>query len=73
VYDKDPNKYGDAIMYDEVTFDEVLEKELGVMDLGAIKTCSDNNIEIIVANIDKKDVLVDIVNGKKVGTKVLKK
>jgi len=72
VYDKDPNKYDDAVMYDTVTFDEVLEKKLGVMDLGAIKTCKDNNIEIVVANIDKKNILIDIVSGKKVGTKVLK-
>ena len=70
VYNKDPNKYGDAVMYDEVTFDEVLEKELGVMDLGAMESCKQNNIEIVVANIDKEDVLVDIVNGKKVGTRV---
>ena len=73
VYDKDPNTYDDAVMYDEITFDEVLEKELGVMDLAAMETCKNNNIEIIVANIDKDQVLVDIINGKKVGTKVLKK
>ena len=73
VYDKDPNKYSDAVMYDEVTFDEVLAKELGVMDLGAMETCKNNNIEIVVANIDKEDVLVDIVNDKKIGTKVYNK
>ena len=73
VYDKDPNKYSDAKMYDEVTFDEVLEKELGVMDLGAMKTCKDNNIQIIVANILKENVLVDIVSDKKIGTKVYNK
>ena len=44
VYDKDPNKFNDAVMYDEVTFDEVLGKELGVMDLSAMQTCNDNNI-----------------------------
>ena len=73
VYDKDPNKFSDAVMYDEVTFDEVLTKELGVMDLGAMETCKNNNIKIVVANIDKEDVLVDIVNGKKVGTRVYNK
>lgn len=70
VYDKDPNKFSDAVMYDEVTFDEVLEKKLGVMDLGAMETCKNNNIEIVVANIDKENVLVDIINDKKVGTRV---
>ena len=70
VYDKDPNTNNGAVMYDEVTFDEVLEKKLGVMDLGAMETCKNNNIEIIVANIDKENVLTDIINNKKVGTKV---
>ena len=73
VYDKDPNKYEDAKMYDEVTFDEVLDKELGIMDLDAIQKCKNNNIEIVVANIDKDDILVDIVSGKKVGTRVYNK
>ena len=72
VYDKDPNKYSDAVMYDEITFDEVLEKELGVMDLGAIEMCNDNNIEIIVMNIDNDQGFIDLMNGKKVGTRVYK-
>lgn len=73
VYDKDPNKYNDAVMYNEVTFDEVLEKELGVMDLSAIEICRDNNIEIVVTNIDNENALKDIINGKKVGTRVYNK
>lgn len=73
VYDKDPNKYSDAVMYNEVTFDEVLEKELGVMDLSAMEICRDNNIEIVVTNIDNKSALKDIINGKKVGTRVYNK
>lgn len=70
VYDKDPNKYRDAVMYDEVTFDEVIEKKLGVMDLSAMEICRDNNIEIVVTNIDNETGLIDIVNGKRVGTRV---
>ena len=73
VYDRDPNTGNGAVMYDEVTFDEILEKKLEVMDLGAIEICKNNNIGIVVANINYDNVLVDIVNGKKVGTKVLKK
>ena len=73
VYDHDPNKYSDAVMYDEITFDEVLEKELGVMDLSAMEICRDNNISIVVTNIDNENALRDIINGKKVGTRVYKK
>ena len=73
VYDKDPNKDSSAIMYDEVTFDEVLEKELGVMDLSAMEICRENNIEIVVTNIDDETALKDIIDGKKVGTRVYNK
>lgn len=73
VYDKDPNKYDDAIMYDAVTFDEVLEKELGVMDLSSMEICKNNNIEIIVMNIDKQDGFEKLINGDKVGTRVYNK
>lgn len=73
VYDKDPNKYSDAIMYQEVTFDEVLDKELGIMDLSAMEICKNNNIEIVVTNIDNENALVDIINGKKIGTRVYNK
>ena len=73
VYDKDPNKESDAVMYDEVTFDEVIEKELGVMDLSAMEICRDNNIEIVVTNIDNENALMDIINDKNVGTRVYNK
>ena len=72
VYDKDPNKFEDAIMYKEVTYDEVIEKELGVMDLSAMEICRDNDIQIVVTNIDNENALKDIINGKKIGTRVYK-
>lgn len=70
VYDKDPNKFSDAVMYDEVNYQEVLDKKLGVMDLEAIEMCRDNNIEIYVVNIDDKECLNKICNQEKVGTHV---
>lgn len=70
VYDKDPNKYDDAKKYDTVTFSEVLEKELGIMDLEAMDLCKTNNIEIVVADIDTPNCLKKIVNNEKVGTRV---
>lgn len=73
VYDKDPNKDSSAIMYEEVSFDEVIEKELGVMDLSAMEICRENNIEIVVTNIDNKSALKDIISGKKIGTRVYNK
>lgn len=72
VYDKDPNKYKDATKYEIITFDEVIEQELGVMDLSAMEICRDNNIEIVVANINDKNALKKAVLGEKIGTKVVK-
>lgn len=73
VYDKDPDEYPDARMYDQVSFDTVLEKELGIMDLSAIEMCRDNNIEIIVTNIDNEEALKEIIKGNIVGTRVYNK
>ncbi len=72
VYDKDPKKYKDAKKYDIVTYDEVLEKELGVMDLSAIEICRDNDIQIIVTDIDDENGLIKIINNEDIGTKVCK-
>ena len=73
VYDKDPDEYEDAVMYDKVTFDEVLEKELGIMDLKAIEMCRDSNIDIVVTNINDEEALKNIIKGKKVGTRIYNK
>lgn len=72
VYDKDPNKYENATKYEVITFDEVIEQELGVMDLSAMEICRDNNIEIIVMDINDEDGLKKAVLGEKIGTKVSK-
>jgi len=68
VYDKDPNKYDDAIMYDKVSFDEAIKKELKVLDMAAMKICQSSNIPIIVININKLDMLSCVLNGDDTGT-----
>ena len=70
VYDKDPNKFTDAIKYDKVSYDEVLEKQLGIMDMEAIEMCRDNNISIVVTNINNDDCLTDVYNKGNKGTRV---
>lgn len=68
VYDKDPNKYDDAKKYKEISYLEVLNKKLKVMDLTAITLCMDNDIPILVLNINNDHDLKDSFEGKKVGT-----
>ena len=50
IYDKDPVKHSDAVKYENVTFDEAIEKKLGVMDTTAISLCRENDMPIIVFN-----------------------
>lgn len=71
VYDKDPNKYSDAVKYDRITFSDVLSKDLGVMDATAASLCKDNNIPILVFNLREPQNIVDAVIGNQVGTIVL--
>ncbi len=68
VYDKDPNKYDDAKKYDEISYLDVLNKKLKVMDSTSTTLCMDNNIPIVVVNISNKTDLKNAVMGKKVGT-----
>lgn len=68
VYDKDPNKFSDAKKYDELTFIEVLQKGLQVMDSTASSLCMDNNIPIIVFGLDEPGNIKRVIQGEKIGT-----
>ncbi len=72
VYDKDPNKYPDAKKYDHLTYHEVLDKELKVMDSTAASLCMDNGIDILVFNLDDPENIYRAACGEKVGTVVSK-
>lgn len=73
VYDKDPHKFDDAKMYDTITFNEVLAKNLSVMDMTAASMCKDNNIPVLVFNLKHPQNIVDALVGKPVGTLVVTK
>ena len=68
VYDKDPNKFADAVKYDVVTHSEVLEKDLKVMDSTAASLCRDNNIPILVFNLENPENIIKAVLGENIGT-----
>lgn len=70
VYDKDPNKYHDAVKYSTLSFNDILVKDLAVMDSTAASMCKDNNIPILVFNLSRPDNIYDAVLGKEVGTLV---
>lgn len=62
VYDKDPDIYNDAKMYKHISYEEVLEKKLNVMDENSIIMCEENKVPIIVANINKLSSIDKILN-----------
>ena len=70
IYSADPESNPTAKKYDTISFKEVIEKELRVMDLTAITLCKENNLPIIVFDIKSNDGLVNIVNSVHTGTRV---
>ena len=71
VFDKDPVVYSNAVRYNNVSFTEVLEKNLRVMDLTAITLCKENALPICVFNINNKGDLKRVVEGKNIGTTII--
>jgi len=63
VYDKDPNKFDDAVKLNELTYDRALSDHIKVMDDTAIALAKDNNLPIIVCNMFEKGNLLSIING----------
>ena len=70
IYNKDPKKYADAVRYDTVSYDEVLQKRLKVMDASAIALARDNNLPIIVFSLDEAGGFKGILSGQGTYTKV---
>jgi uridylate kinase len=70
VYDSDPKKNKDAQPFKKITFMEVLQRGLRVMDTAAISLCMDNKLPIIVFNVGVEGNLRRIVHGESVGTLV---
>ena len=73
VYDKDPNKFADAKKYDTLTYMEVIEQGLQVMDTTATTLCMDNNIPILVFGLEGDRNIKRAMLGEKIGTIVSKK
>ncbi len=68
VYDSDPEKNPDAVRYEKITYQEVLAKELKVMDATAIALCNDNKLPILVFNMNEKGNLRKLMNNQSIAT-----
>ncbi len=68
IYTSDPEKNADAVRYDKISFKEVFEKGLNIMDMTAFTLCNENNLPIIVFDMNKSGNLKAILKGEKVGS-----
>lgn len=71
IYSADPEKDPNAVKYDKISFDEVYEKGLNVMDMTAFTLCKENGLPIIVFDMNKPGNLLKLVQGEDVGTLVI--
>lgn len=70
VYSDDPKLNKDAIKYDRITYQEIIDKDLKVMDLTAIAFCKDNNMPLVVFAMKEVDNILKAVSGEPIGTYV---
>jgi uridylate kinase len=70
IYNADPVKVKDAVKYDEITYMQILQQGLKVMDLTAVSMCKDNSLPMIVFNMNQPGNIRRVVMGEKVGSKV---
>ena len=71
IFNTDPEKNKDAVKYDAITYKDILNKGLRVMDLTAISLCQENNLPVVVFNMNKENNLLKLVSGENIGTKVM--
>lgn len=72
VYSADPEKDANATRFEKISFDEIYDRNLKVMDLTATALCKENNLPVLVFNMDKKGNLKKVINGEPIGTIVYK-
>ena len=70
IYDSDPKLNPNAVKYDEISIEEVVDKKLAAMDLTASIMCLEQKMPMLVFALDEKDSIINAVHGKFVGTKV---
>lgn len=70
VYDKDPMKYNDAKFYEKISYEEVIAKNLKILDQTAISLARDNSLKIKVLNLSKKDSILRVLDWKNEGSEI---
>ncbi len=72
VYAEDPRRNADARRFDRLSYDEVISRRLGVMDLTAIALCAERNLPVLVFDISQPEQLLRLLAGEPLGTWIVK-
>lgn len=72
VFDSDPEKNSNAVKYDNISYLDIIKKNLRIMDLTAVSLCQENNLPMVVFNMDIPDNLMKLVHGENIGTLIKK-
>jgi len=70
IYDKDPRRFPDAKKFDKLTYEDLIKKDLKIMDVSAVSLCKDNKIPLFVFDFEAKDAIAQIIKGEQIGTYV---
>ena len=70
IYDKDPRRFPDAKKFEKLTYEDLIKKDLKIMDVSAVSLCKDNKIPLFVFDFEAKDAIAQIIKGEKIGTYV---
>ena len=70
IYDKDPRKFADAQKFEKLSYEDLIKKDLKVMDVSAVSLCKDNKIPLFVFDFEEKDGIAKILQGENIGTYV---
>ncbi|MFV2031150.1 MAG: UMP kinase [Gammaproteobacteria bacterium] len=73
IYDKDPVKYDDAVKFEQLDYDQAIDRRLAVMDVAAMILCNDNALGMVVCNINEPGILLSLAKGDRAGTRVMPK
>jgi uridylate kinase len=70
IYDKDPNKFNDAVRFEKLDYNYAIDNRLAVMDVAAMILCNDNALDMAVCDINQPNALIDLAMGKSIGSRV---
>jgi uridylate kinase len=68
VYDKDPKEYSNAVRYEKLTYKQVINSELRIMDMTAVTLCKENNFPILVFNLESENSIINALDSSKYAT-----